>query len=893
MTHKNKHNKSIKKNEKIFWYQKSVDEIIQKFDTNTEKGLSKIVIKEKQNKYGFNILPRGKKVAVWQLFSRQFLNPLVIILLVAVGLTAWLKEYIDLSVILLAVLVNVSIGFWQEFKSNQIFEKMNKLVEVHARVIRDGKLLDVPMEELVPGDLIVLHTDMKIPADARIISCRDLSVNEAILTGESDAVDKNLDEIKSKISVGDRYNMVHMGTIVERGEGRAIVVATGEDTEIGTIASLTASVEDEQTPLQERLSRLGKKITIGISVFVIIIFALGFWQGRSFEEMFTTAVAVAVAAIPEGLPAALSVVLAVSATRILRRRGLVKRLVGAETLGSTSVIVTDKTGTLTTGEMKVENIICTTNIERAALSMAFASDVVKTFEEGKVHIQGEATDRAKVSYFESRGNSLEEEKIKYKECSFIPFNEINKYIASFFETKTGEGHLFISGAPEKLLSLSTVPIHKQKEILEEVESYARRGYRMIGIAERSYPKDVLLCKNNKELEKNIKDLEFLGVATIRDPLRDDVKESLDITRQAGVRVIMATGDHMMTALSIGKELGFGTSKNHVLDGDEIDKLSDEELKERIKIIEIFSRVSPAHKMRITRALKDNGEVVAMTGDGVNDAPALKESDIGVSVGSGTDITKETADLILLDNSFSIIAKAVKEGRIAFENIRKVTVFLLSNSFTEIIIVMAGLLMNTAFLPITAVQILWANLVEDSFPNFALAFEPGEDDIMRRKPIGKNESILDREGLWIIFIVGILADLMLVGVFYYLINFTIWTAEHIQTLVFVLLAGNSLFIVFAIKSYHRSIFHTKMTNNKYLIWAVALGIILLGASVYVPFLQNLLGTVPLSLMEIGFVVLMIIIQVAMIEFVKWHFRRQEYFRLHKGKAVDTIGPALKA
>ena len=877
---------------KKLWYKIPIEEIKKELSVDIAKGLSKEEVTKRRSLYGPNILPRGKKLHAWQLFLRQFFNPLVIILLISAGLTFWLHEYIDFTVITLAVFVNVIIGFWQEYKSNQIFEKMNKLVEVTARVLRDGVMNEVHMEELVPGDIIILHMDMKVPASARLLSARDILINESILTGESSAVKKEVKDLKDEVSVGDQSNMVHMGTVIERGEGTALVVATGASTEIGGIASLTANVEDESTPLQKRLSLLGKQISFGVSIFVVIIFALGFWEGRNFNEMFTTSVAVAVAAIPEGLPAALSVVLAVSATRILRRRGLVKKLVGAETLGSTTVIVTDKTGTLTTGEMKVEHIISSDDLDRTALAMALASDVVETIENGKVHVQGEATDKAKVEYFKARGGNLKKEKESYKICSFIPFDQITKYIASFHTKPDGGGNLFISGAPERLLSLSTLSISKQKEILYQVEDYARKGYRMIGVAEKSFSSGELLCDNNESLRARIKDIVFLGVAAIRDPIRPDVKESLETTRRAGVRVIMATGDHMLTARSIGEDLGFDTNPNNIIDGDGIDTLSDEEIKKRLLTAEIFSRVSPAHKMRVTQALKEIGEVVAMTGDGVNDAPALKDSDIGISLGSGTDITKETADLILLDNSFSIITEAIKEGRIAFENIRKVTVFLLSNSFTEIIIIMAGLLMNTAFLPISAVQILWANLVEDTFPNFALAFEPGEEGIMERKPIQKNESILDKKGLSIIFIVGILADLLLVGVFWYLITFTSYTEAHVQTLIFALLATNSLFIVFSIKSYRASIFNTKLTNNKYLLLAVFMGLFLMGMAIYAPPLQKLLGTVPLTSKELLFVAGMILIQIILIEVVKWWFRIHEVSRLQGRASIDTIGLTLK-
>lgn len=865
------------------WYERKLDEILKEVRVDPAVGLSSSEVKEREVKYGMNLLPRGKKVLWWELFLRQFINPLILILLIAALLTISLDERVDFYVISLAVLVNISIGFWQEFRSNQIFEKLEKLVQARARVRRNAEIIEIDMFRLVPGDIILLRTDTKVPADARLISAQNLTINEAILTGESKGRKKQVGDLKGTVSIGDRINMVHMGTIIERGEGEAVVVGTGLSTEIGQIAALTASVKDEKTPLQHRLAGLGKRISLLVGAFTVIIFAFGFYEYRSSVELFKVAVAVAVAAIPEGLPAALSVVLAVSATRILRRRGLVKKLIGAETLGSTSIIVTDKTGTLTEGKMKVVSLLKSPNEKRAAIALALSSDTVRIKgEKGEETISGEATDKAKVEFFLEQGGNLDRVLKEYRPVALLSFDPVKKYLASFYETGKSQYHLFISGAPEVILDLSKISDKTKEAISREVGEYASRGFRMIGIAERELknPKD-LNPENLKSLESFVGNLVFLGVAALRDPIRNDVKEAMAVTRKAGVQVLMATGDHRLTALAVGQELGFNGRPETVINGDDMDHMTDEELLENIQNhVEIFSRVSPSHKMRITKILKKAGAVVAMTGDGVNDAPALRASDIGISLGSGSDITKETADLVLLDDSFSIITAAIREGRIAFDNMRKVTVFLLSNSFTEIIIILAALFMKTAFLPVTAVQILWANLVEDSFPNFALAFEPGEKGVMDRKPFKRKEPILDKQGLSIVFIVGILSDLMLVGIFYYLYFHSLLPSERIQTLMFSLLTINSLFIVFAIKSYHQSIFKTKLTDNKYLIFAVSIGFFLTGAAIYAPFLQNLLGTVPLKFSEVLIVLALAIFQAGSIELVKWWFRKRETFGFKK-------------
>ncbi len=869
----------IKGEVRVPWHKRLLEGVIKDLSTSAIQGLSLEDVQERQLAYGRNELPKAKKLKWWHLFSRQFINPLVLILLGAGIVTYALREYIDFTVILLAVFVNVLIGFWQEYRSSELFEKLRQLVRINARVVRNGKIREVDASELVPGDIVILKGDMKVPADARLLESRNLFMSEAVLTGESSAVEKQAIELTGDLPLGDRKNMVYMGTIVERGEARAIVVGTGAKTEFGNITLLTTGVKEGKTPLQSRLSYLGKIIALFSILFSIIIFLVGTIENHTWKEMFTVAVAVAVASIPEGLPAALSVVLAVSAKRILQKKGLVKRLIGAETLGSTSVIVTDKTGTLTEGKMEVEELFAAEDKDKAALIMALANDALVEIDGiAKVKITGEATDKAKIQYFLDHGGNYEAAMQEYPRRAILNFSDDKKYIASFHNFKGGQAHLFVAGAPEALLALSKIDDYRKIIILRQVEERAARGFRMIGIAERVIDGGMdILADDEKRLYELVHDLSFVGIAAIRDPIRSDAGEAVMITRRAGVRIIMLTGDHQFTARAIGKELGFASEQFSLVSGNEIDAMTDEELAQRIGRIDIFARVSPVHKLRVIQILKKKGEVVAMTGDGVNDAPALRAADIGISLGSGTDVTKEAADIVLIDDSFSVITAAIREGRIAFENIRKVAVFLLANSFTEILLVLTALVFRIP-LPLTAVMILWANLVEDSFPNFALAFEPGEPDVMNRKPIRKNEKILDRQGLFIIFVVGIISDLFLVGLFLYLYYTSGGTAaelRHIRTLIFALLATDALFEVFAIKSYHSSIFHINIFSNHFLLFSAAFGFIMLLVSVYAPPLQKVLGTVSLSWKEIVLILGIGIIQLLMIECAKWFFRKSEY------------------
>lgn len=870
------------------WHLLSSDDSLEKLRTNAEKGLSQTEADARFEQEGMNILPQGKEKHWWNFFIRQFKSPLIYILLLGALLSAWLSEWIDVGVIVLSVLVNVAVGFWQEYRSSNILEKLRAIIQIKTYVIRGGTPHEIDAELLVPGDIVLLKAGSKVPADCRIISCRHLEINEALLTGESEPVHKKSEPLTdADAPLGDRKNMGYMGTIIVSGEGTAVVVETGAHSEIGKIALLTQKTEDDPTPLQIRIGLLGRTIAIFVAVSAVIILVVGLIRNHPLHEMVITAIAVAVAAIPEGLPAAISIILAVSAQRIATRKGIVRHLLAAETLGSASVICSDKTGTMTLGEMQVKNMIVYGNETKALTNLALSNEAILENKDGKSHIRGETTDIAKMQAFLDSGVSYDALLREQPRIALLPFDSLIRYIASLHGNKQ-KYTLYVSGAPETVLALSSNMLEngakkkltkdKRAELEKTYLESANNGYRMLGLAERIYTKRTL--GENTDLEEKtvrehiVRQLSFVGFVAIRDPIREDVPQALAIAREAGIRSIMLTGDHKLTALAIGKDIGLSAGTLTALEGHELDLMSDEEFAEKIAYVEIFARVNPAHKMRIIDALQARGEVVAMTGDGVNDAPALKASDIGIAVNSGTDVAKEASDLILLDDSYSTIVAAIRHGRIAFDNIRKVTVFLLTGSFTELILIMVPLLLQLP-LPVTAVMILWTNLVEDSLPNVALAFEPGEQDIMQRPPIKKDISILDQESKFIIFIVGLLSDFLLLGLYVFLLKMTSFPLDHIQTFIFAGLGLDTFFYIYSIRSLRKPIFSYSIWSNIYLNIATVIGIGLMVGAIYIPVLNRLLGTAPLEPWYWIIIVALGIIKIFGVEVAKWlYFRRKD-------------------
>ncbi|OGE76490.1 MAG: hypothetical protein A3K06_03295 [Candidatus Doudnabacteria bacterium RIFCSPHIGHO2_01_52_17] len=851
------------------WHSIPLDDALRRLSANPNAGLTAGEAANRQKAWGKNVLPKGKTVSALERFLRQFTSPLVYILLFAAALTWWIGEYADMTVILIVVILNAIIGFFQEYRANKIFEKLKAIVRVQALVFRGGKIATMDSQELVPGDLIVIKSGDKVPADARLISVNDLQTDEALLTGESKPVSKILDTAPEKALVGDRHNMVFMGTVVEQGEGRAVVVSTGGRTEIGQISLLTQSADEEDSPLQKRMGKLAKFLTELFVVISAAIFIIGIAEGDPWVEMITTTVAVAVAAIPEGLPAVISIVLAVSSKKILEKKGLVLKLLAAETLGSTAVICTDKTGTLTYGRMKVEELH-TKDEGEAELALGLANEAIIEERDGKKVVRGEATDKAKLEKFLGAGLDFEQTLQKMPRVGFLPFHDERKYIASFHQDGK-KMRIFVSGAPEYVLRLCDTAEALKKESQKTYESLAARGFRVIGLAAKTVPLPKKREFSTAELLKLVNKLDYVGLAAIRDPIREEVKQTIALTKQAGIRVIMITGDHVLTAKAIGLELGLRTSGKSVLTGEEMDTMSDRELIESLTTLEIIARVNPVHKMRIINAWQKLGAIVAMTGDGVNDAPALKAAEIGVALGSGTDVAKEASDLILLDDGFSTITAAVAEGRTAFANIRKATVVVMSNAFTELVLITSTLIFHTPF-PVTAVQILWVNIVEDSLPVLAMAFEPEEEDIMKTRPTSPGEPILDRASKFIIFGVSIVTDLALVGIFLYLYRYSGWEFVKIQTFIFIATATPTLLNIFAFKSLRRPIYRIKLFNNTFLIIAVAAGLALMLMAIYLPFFNRFLKTVPLPVWPaLAAFVAFPLLKLLMVELTKWWYR----------------------
>ncbi|MCH8244415.1 HAD-IC family P-type ATPase [Patescibacteria group bacterium] len=854
------------------WHSTLAKEAVEILNSNAEFGLKEKEVELRKNEYGSNSLPEDKSLSPLVLFLRQFKSPLIFILVLAGGVTLWLQEYADSAVIFSAVLLNTAIGYFQENKATKALSQLKKILKQKALVMRDGTEREVLQEDLVPGDLIVLTEGNKVPADCRILESFELRINEAVLTGEWLASMKQEAILDQKTPLADRDNMAYMGSVVEGGKGIALVIATGQQTELGKISKLLSEVKEEKTPYQKKLQRFSWIIGGVVSFLALFIFFEGMLVGGELVEMFTIAVAIAVAAIPEGLPVAMTVVLAVGMQRILAKKGLVRHLTSAETLGSTSIIVTDKTLTLTEGKMKVQEVVPLKagnreEVLRAAAlaNEAFIENPKATLE--KPVLRGRPTDKALLQAAIEAGISKAEIE-KYARLLFrIPFNSENKYVASFHKNN-GNIVLSVSGAPERIMELSKLSKGELQQAEKRLKELTSQGLRVVGLAKKDILDRQGLMAKKEMLREEIKELEFLGFIALKDPIRKGVKEAIKLAKDAGLKTIIATGDHLLTAKAVAKELNLPTGAENLMDGKEVDTLTDEELDLRLGNIFVFARVEPKHKLRIIEAWQRKGDVIAMTGDGVNDAPALKKADIGLALGSGTDVAKESSDLILLEDNFAIIPAAIREGRTIVDNIRKIITYLISGSFTETILIGSSLVIGLP-LPLTALQILWINLVVDGLPAMALTMEKSEKDIMTRPPLKKNSGLLTQEMKVIIFGISIITDILLFGLFLWLLQ-TSYTLQHVQTVVFVGLGIGSLFYVFSIRSLRRNIWQYNPFSNLWVVGAVLLGFLLLLAAVYLPLFQFFLGTVALTLFDWSLLISLGLLNVLLIEIVKWYY-----------------------
>jgi P-type Ca2+ transporter type 2C len=831
----------------------------------TKKGLTNHEAEHRRQTYGLNELKAGKSISPIKIFLEQFASPLIWILLVALIVSIILGEVTDAIVIAIIVILNSILGFVQEFRAEKAIEALKKMASPKAKVIRDGKEIRIESKYLVPGDIIILETGDKIPADARLLEVHSLHSQEAPLTGESQPITKITEKLTEKTVLAERKNMVYASTIISQGRAIAIITATGMNTEVGKIAKLIKEAHEKLTPLQKKLRQLGKYLTIAVIVVAIIIFLAGIFSGHPIETMFLTAIALAVAAIPEGLPAVITISLALGVQKMIKKNALVRKLPSVETLGSVSVICTDKTGTLTHNQMTVvkawandkeyeisgagyepkgnfsiEGKLANPEMLHQMLKIGMlCNDAKLTGKDKNREVLGDPTEAALIVSAEKVGFDLKEHSKKEPRVDEIPFTSERKMMTTIHKGKVS----YTKGAPDVIIEkcdkilingkVQRLNRHKKKELLKQTEIFAQQALRVLGFAYN---------ENFKKNEDSEKDMVFVGLQAMIDPPREEVKDSIKVCQEAGIRVIMITGDHVTTAQAIAKELGI---KGEAITGQDLEKI---DLKKKIKDTNIFARVNPKDKLDIVKALKHQSYVVAMTGDGVNDAPALKKADIGISMGiTGTDVAKEASDMILTDDNFTSIVSAVEEGRGIFDNIRKFVNYLLSSNLGEITAIFFAFILSpflfpgaALVLPLTAIQILWVNLVTDGLPAVALSLDPHAKGIMLRKPRPAHESILSKE-LWMDIIV--FGTLIGVGTLILFFLYHNSGAAKAQTVAFTALV---VFEIVRIRMI-RSDYKLGMFSNKWLVAAIFGSFLLQLLVIYTP-LSKVFGTVPLELFD---------------------------------------------
>ncbi len=857
-------------------YSQSIEDVVRMFNTDVEQGIKLDEVQKRQKEQGENVLQsKGKKTFISMVVD-QFKDFMIWILIVAALISLMLGDAVEGIVILGIVGLNAALGIYQENKASNALAALKSMAAPKAKVIREHHITSVSSKELVTGDLVVLEAGDYIPADVRLVESVNLKVDESALTGESVAVDKKAEvTVEENASLGDRINCGYMSTIVTYGRGKGVVTQIGMNTEIGQIATMLNETEDEQTPLQNKLAQFGKYLGVVCIAVSAIIFVLGMLRGEELFGIFMTAVSLAVAAIPEGLPAVLTVILAMGMQRMIKRHAIVKRLSAVETLGSTSTICTDKTGTLTQNKMTVlkvyngfEEFDVTgtgygfngqifnqhgdedkVSLQQLLKIAALCNDA--DFDEGNV--VGDPTEGALLVLGEKGGVSYKEMKMKYPRIQEYPFDSERKLMSTIHEFEQG-CMLFTKGAPDVILQRATKILQnneiveltdkKRQEILAINKKYAQQALRVLG-----YGYKTIVQGGDIHQEEN--ELIFVGLSGMIDPPREEVKDAIALCKKAGVRVVMITGDHIITAGAIGRQIGIIESDTQAMEGASLDQYSDEELQDIVQNTNIFARVSPEHKVRIVRALRSTGEVVAMTGDGVNDAPALKQADIGVAMGiTGTDVSKEAADMILTDDNFASIVDAVEEGRVIYSNIRKFVGFLLSCNIGEILIIFIAILLKWP-VPLLPIQLLWVNLVTDSFPAFALGLEEGGEGIMEQKPRDKEEPIVDRHMQISIGIQSI--GLMMAALTSFRLGFVMmegYAEIGARTFCFVTLIVGEMLRAYSARSEQRPLWKMQVFSNKYLNMSVLGAIIMLLGVIYLPVLATIFATVPLTATQLA-------------------------------------------
>jgi len=887
------------------YYDEAADAVIKALNSS-EKGLSSEEAENRLEKYGKNELKEEEKTSVVKLFLSQFKSFLIIILMAAALVSIFLGELIDAFVILFTVLLAGVLGFIQEYRAEESIKLLKSLTSPEAMVVRDGKEVKVPSSVIVPGDILLLQSGDRIPADARLLEALSLKIDESSFTGESTPVGKSTDTFPTGTPEPDRKNVAYTGTAVIYGRGKAVVTATGMSTAFGKLAGLLGEIERERTPLQEKLDQFGRWLGVATLVVVTIVAVLGILQGFAPFEMFLWGVALAVAAIPEALPAVVTVGLALGVRRMVKRHALIRKLPSVETLGSTNIICTDKTGTLTQNKMTVEKVyvngtiisvtgkgyepvgiflngdnpVCEdVHFHKLLVAGALCNDAGLVQEEGTWSIMGDPTEGALVVAAAKAGiwkTALEE---KHKRVGEVPFSSERKMMTTLNTSEDGI-YAYSKGAPEVILASCTKIFFRgqeeqltpeiRQEILDALHEMANQSLRVMGFAYRKFTENV----NPEEAER---EMVFAGLTGMRDPPREEVKVAIATCTSAGIRTIMITGDHKITASAIARELGILREGDLILTGTELETIDYRKFEEVVEKVSVYARVYPEHKLKVVEALKKKGYVVAMTGDGVNDAPALKAADMGIAMGiTGTDVSKEASSMILTDDNFASIVSAVEEGRNILKNIMNFIAYGLTCHIGLVLIVLVGVL-TWQVLPVIAVQILWINLITDGLPPMALSLEAPDKGLMNQKPRKSNEGLVSKRMIIASLGLGLLIALQSIGFLHWALNEGM-SLPKIQTFIFTLVVISLMFNAFNWRSDRYSVFSLGVFTNRSLIYAVVSTILLQLAVIYIPIMQTAFRTVPLSLSDWG-----MIIPLASTTFIAMEFTKYLEHRTNNNKA----------
>ncbi len=858
------------------WHAVAADEVLRRLDTNVQSGLSAASVQQRLEKYGHNRLPEGRKQGPFMRFLQQFNNILVYVLLGAGFVKLMVGLWLDASIILAVVVLNALLGFFQEGKAEKALDSIRNMLSAEARAVRGGETRLVPSEDLVPGDVVLLESGDKIPADMRLIDVKNLRTEEAALTGESVPIDKTTEPVSERATVGDREGMAFSGTMVASGRGTGIVVATGDNTELGRINQMMAAVNALETPLLRQIKKFGYAITAVIGVVSVIVFAFGRWvREMPFVEIFQAVVSIAVSVIPEGLPALITVTLAIGVQRMAQRNAIIRRLPAVETLGSVSRICSDKTGTLTLMEMMVVSAVT----GEAAYSItgqgyAAAGEILKDGKsadkdpvltlmgrvsmlcndaellekDGVWKVEGDPTEGALYPFAAKIGLDRQAEQSAYRRIDIIPFESEHKFMATLNEDAAGKQMLLVKGAPEVILEncdrqQAGEPAPIQREYwLQMSDKLAAQGERVLAMAWQQQPDVKAGSLGPADLPKN---LVLLGLIGLLDPPRTEAIEAVKECHGGGIRVTMITGDHKITAAAIAKMLGIGDGKTAIT-GTEIEDMDTATLQERVQDVDVFARASPEHKLRLVKAIQANKQVVAMTGDGVNDAPALKKADIGVAMGiKGTEVTKEAAEMVLADDNFASITAAVKEGRTVFNNIEKAILFMLPTNVAQGLVIMVAIFVGFTA-PITAPQILWVNMVTSVALGLVVSFEPHELDVMQRSPRAVDLPILDAFGIWRVVFVGVALLILTLWAFFWMKQNGASDALARAVAVNALVIGQIFYLLNSRYKIGSSLSLKAHLDNKYLPLGIGAVVILQLLFTYAPPLQVLFETAAIPL-----------------------------------------------